>query len=215
MMRRLMLISLLMVTPSILFAQRMGMSHFSGRSGFRAAGFGRSGYGRSGYSALPLFNPLYSDLYSEYPAGDVAPQPGVIVLQPAPAAAAPEPSSRSSQPLMIELQGNHYVQVSGDESWSSQTIDRMPAQLAVRPATLETSRQSTVLVFRDGHREEVSEYTIADGTLYASADYYSSGAWNQKFSLSSLNLPETLTANHARRVPFRLPSAANEVIVGP
>jgi len=72
-----------------------------------------------------------------------------------------------------------------------------------------------VLVFRDGHREEVSEYTIADGNLYTRSDYYTSGSWNKKIALSFLNLPETITANQSRGTKFQLPTAPNEVIIRP
>jgi len=72
-----------------------------------------------------------------------------------------------------------------------------------------------VLVFRDGHREEVSDYTIADGVLYARGDYYRDGAWNRKIELKSLNLPETIHSNDARGVHVQLPTSPNEVITRP
>ena len=74
---------------------------------------------------------------------------------------------------------------------------------------------SALLVFRDGHREEVSDYTIAQGILHASSDYYTNGSWNKKIELSSLNLPETIKSNQSRGLRFQLPSAPNEVVVGP
>jgi len=61
----------------------------------------------------------------------------------------------------------------------------------------------------------VSEYTIADGVLYASADFYSGGSWNRKIEISALNVAETVASNRARGMEFRLPGAANEVIVRP
>lgn len=61
----------------------------------------------------------------------------------------------------------------------------------------------------------MQSWRIADGILYAASDYYRSGTWNQKIALSSLFLPETIAANQQRGVQFRLPTAANEVIVGP
>ncbi len=72
-----------------------------------------------------------------------------------------------------------------------------------------------VLVFRDGHREEVSEYTIADGALYTRTDYYTAGSWNRQIELSALNLPDTVKSNQSRGVRFQLPSSPNEVIVRP
>jgi hypothetical protein len=123
------------------------------------------------------------------------------------------------QPLLIELQGNSYVQISGDAASGKHDS---PAQVLeqvrepVRSASAaELQPQPTVLVFRDGHRLEVSDYTIADGFLYASSDYYRSGSWNQKIGLAVLNLDETVSSNRSRGVTFRLPSAPNVVIVGP
>jgi hypothetical protein len=71
------------------------------------------------------------------------------------------------------------------------------------------------LIFRDGHSEEVRDYTIADGILYARGDYYSDGYWNKKIGLTALNIPETLQANATRNVKFVLPSSPNEVITRP
>ena len=206
-MRKLLLI-LLLTLPSTLAAQRMGLARFSGHS----SGFNRPGFART-YYPIPFADSLYTD-YAAYPAPA---QPFVIVMQPQSPAATPDPP-RPPQPLMIELQGDRYVQISGDEASSSQMLDHMTAaQPNHAAATITPNPQpaATVLIFRDGHRQEVSAYTIADNTLYAAADYYNSGAWNQTIALSSLNLQETIAANQSRGVRFRLPSAPNEVIVGP
>ena len=72
-----------------------------------------------------------------------------------------------------------------------------------------------VLVFRDGHGEEVHDYTIADGFLYARGDFYSDGYWNKKIDLSTLDLSQTLQTNSTRSVKFILPSSPNEVITRP
>jgi hypothetical protein len=71
------------------------------------------------------------------------------------------------------------------------------------------------LFFRDGHSEEVRDYTIADGILYASGDYYTDGYWNKKINLSALDLARTLQSNAANHVNFVLPSSPNEVITRP
>jgi len=214
-MRRLLLIPLLIAMPLSLAAQRMGSAHFSGHFSGPREGFNRGGNGRSAY-AIPFFDPFYADYVSS--AGYPEPsQPPVILLQAPPAAAEPEPPT-PAQPLMIELQGDRYVQISGDQASSAQMIDRMPAQPpagSIATPSPKLERPSTLLVFRDGHHEEISDYTIADGVLYAAANYYTSGAWNQKIALTSLNLPETITSNRARGVQFHVPSSPNEVIVGP
>jgi hypothetical protein len=72
-----------------------------------------------------------------------------------------------------------------------------------------------LLIFRDGHTEEVRDYTIADGALYARGNYYTDGFWNKKISLATLNVSETLQANNERNVKFVLPKSPNEVITRP
>jgi hypothetical protein len=143
-----------------------------------------------------------------------------------------EPSS--SQPLLIELQGGRYVKVNttavdGEALPLNQPENAQPAKstrghstrsvmpgpapgpmIAAASATYDLP--PAVLVFRDGHLEEVRDYTIADGSLYARGDYYRDGYWNKKIDLSSLNLTETLQANMNRNVKFVLPSSPNEVI---
>jgi len=102
------------------------------------------------------------------------------------------------------------------------TTDQLPASARPphRPSTTAIRTVAppdlppVVLVFRDGHREEASDYTIADGVLYTRGDY-STGSWNRKIELSSLSLPETLKSNQSRGVRFQLPSSPNEVIVRP
>lgn len=158
------------------------------------------------------------DLYSAgYP---VASQPPVFLLQAARTLSAPsdypaqpryEPANKT-QPLMIERQNGHYVRVTSTPANGqplSLESDKKPAPAAA--ATLPPA----LLVFRDGHTEEVRDYSIADGTLYARGNYYTDGYWNKKINLSTLNVVETLQANHERNVKFVLPSSPNEVITRP
>lgn len=172
--------------------------------------------------AIFFADPFYSDaLYRE---GSLATsQPPVIILQAAPTPV-PDPPSKPTQPLMIELQGDRYVRVSGEESSNSEmkridsaTMSRAPSSArSQKPrAEMHSAVNPAVLVFHDGHREEVSEYTIADGNLYTHSDYYTSGSWNKKIELSSLNLSDTIKTNQSRGINFQLPTAPNEVIVRP
>ncbi len=190
--------------------------------------FGRAGFAsRFGqpfpYTSLPFpffadsFNP--DDLYSTgYP---VASQPPIILLQAARALAGPaeagpaeyadrEPSP--AQPLMIELRNGHYVRV------NSAAADGEAVPLNLAPDRTPSSPRElapVLLIFRDGHSEEVRNYTIAGGILYASGDYYTDGYWNKKIALSTLDVAQTLEANATRNVKFALPSSPNEVITRP
>jgi hypothetical protein len=208
--------ALFFLLSSSALAQRMGAAaHFSGRPGPYFSHPNHSGLYPASFA---FFDPLYSDYFSGYPE---PPQPPVVLLQSPPAA---EPARIPAEPLMIELQGNRYVQISGDQPSHSLLIDTIPAPSATRstpaprsslPSSSPPPQPTAVLIFRDGHREEISGYTITDGILYASADYYRSGYWNRKIALSSLDLSDTVDTNQTRGVPFRIPSASNEVIVGP
>src|SRR4029077_4589431 len=109
------------------------------------------------------------------------------------------------QPLLIELRGDRYVQISskggesdehsgkpdyfremsgraGAKSGRSQAdvgktnvlssrarVSRVPGNTknALAAGVLPHELAPTVLVYRDGRREEVREYSIADGVLYA------------------------------------------------
>ena len=132
---------------------------------------------------------------------------------------------------MIELRGGRYVQVSGDKK-SGDTDDPMETMMhrslcrMSAPRDLELRIDSSQsLPRRISHLrfscfamatvKKLSEYTIADGVLYTRSDYYTNGYWNRKIELSSLNLPETIKSNQSRGVRFQLPSAPNEVTVGP
>jgi hypothetical protein len=119
------------------------------------------------------------------------------------------------------LQGDRYVQLSGEKEARAQMIDESSALPPVRRisgtelSSAPRPNLNALLVFRDGHREEVTDYTITNGVLYAGADYYTAGSWNRKIELSSLNLPVTVDSNKSRGLRFQLPNAPNQVIVGP
>jgi hypothetical protein len=203
----------------------------SSASSQRGGGFASRGGGARGFHPgggrfhsgfyLPWLLPDDGDFAyaSDYPA-----QPTFIVMQPP----APQPERvQPPTPLLIELRGDRYVQVSGDGSSGTETLGSATAAqppLRARPANtpgttahppMPDQEAPAVLVFRDGHREEVSAYTIVDGVLYANGNYYTDGSWNRKVALSSLNLPETLASNQTRGVRFQLPTSPNEVIVRP
>ena len=113
---------------------------------------------------------------------------------------------------MIELQNGRYVRVNSTAAdGEAQPLTLAPDRTPSPPHELAP----VLLVFRDGHSEEVRNYTIADGILYASGDYYTDGSWNKKIALSTINLPQTLEANAKRNVKFVLPESPNEVITRP
>ena len=178
--------------------------------------------------ALLYYDPFYSDAFYHEQSPSTS-QPTVILLQSPPPPPLAERPSPPTQPLMIELQGDHYVRISGEDTSTAEMkqidptvpahalVSRRPGKHSIIATSSPYPQQlpPAVLVFRDGRREEVSDYTIADGILYTNASYYTDGSWNKKIALSSLNLPDTIQANQSRGIKFQLPTAPNEVIVRP
>ena len=160
-------------------------------------------------------------------ADDFAPSnpstPSVIVVQAAPAEKpADREEPRAAAPLLIEWQGDRYVRRADVTSATSHPRDYVAeAKSVARTSTHGTPAQSrielppTLFVFRDGHREESSDYSIIAGVIYARGQYWTNGYWSKQISLSQLDLPATFKANQERGVAFRLPSAPNEVITRP
>ncbi len=60
---------------------------------------------------------------------------------------------------------------------------------------------NTVLVFRDQHKQEVSNYAIVGQTLWNFAPQHT-----QKIPLADLDLPATTKANEDIGVTFRVPN---------
>jgi hypothetical protein len=201
-------VSLLAAWTPFAHAQR-----FSGsRIGVHLGGNHAGRYSR-GYYPIPWFwDSLYADdgIAPEYPPPPERPPIQRILTTEA------TPATSTAEPLLIELQDDHYVRLSGEDNSTARIWD-LPASNDRESSSLSNAGppKPAVLVFRDGHREEISAYTISAGTLYAQSDFYSSGSWNQKLELSSLDLPATIAENHSRGIAFQLPKASNEVIVGP
>jgi hypothetical protein len=209
------------------------------RGEFGRSRFGRYGYGYGApYDYLSLPFPFFDDAYDSgdmYSTGYPVAVPLPPYLPPAsggeygrdsfgpdsfgPAIRSQTPSP--GQPMMIELQNGRYVQVSstaigGDASPLSASANNPSPEVlsgsSSESVASEASLAPVVLIFKDGHSEQVRDYTIANGTLYAHGDFYTDGYWNKQIDLASLNLPETLQANARRNVNFVLPSSPNEVI---
>jgi hypothetical protein len=171
---------------------------------------------------------FYSDYdydygYDSEPQIVETPQPQIIeqVAQPVPAPVAPVLDS-----VVIELQGDHWVRVTnyGRSQLDGQSGRPESARaansesvVARRTEAVEPIREvpAAVLVFRDGHREEIGKYVVVGATLYATANYWSSGSWTRKVQLSALDVPATLKLNQDRDTKFTLPSGPNEVMVRP
>lgn len=76
-----------------------------------------------------------------------------------------------------------------------------PAAAPAREGGVPAPLEATVLVFRDGHHQEVTNYAIMGQTLYVF------GNRTQKIGLGDIDLPATIKLNDDRGVDFHLPAA--------
>ena len=176
-----------------------------GISGIPFGEFHRRGFHRAGSLYWPYF---YSDYYPD--SYDYENQPPAPAPPPAPTAsqARQEPVP---DPVLLELQGNQWVKVASFAMPSAQAGATLPAD--VRPSA--TEMPPAVLVYRDGHSEEVTSYSIIGTSIYTKSDYWSNGAWTRTIQIADLDIPATLKQNQQRGVKFELPSGPNEVMIRP
>jgi hypothetical protein len=199
---------------------RTGMAP-SGRHAGRLRGRHRSHHSSAGSGYVPYF---YDDYDSEPETGEARSQVVEATAQPAPAAAVSKPG------FVLELQGDHWVRLTnygelqaGEQSSQpalengSKPSSPVPASNSHRAQAAESSSQlpPAVLVFRDGHEEEIRKYTIVGTTVYTTSDYWNSGSWTRKIQIADLDVPETLKLNQERGAKFTLPSGPNEVMMRP
>ena len=175
--------------PSVTSLPNFPSQGFYGRQNYGYGPYRKGGYGYGGWSyAVPYYYPpdnsYYGydyvggggpDLYSGPPAGPNDPILHVIVEQP------PPPPQRDAETLP-------------------------PADLAPAPAPVADVKpgEPTVLVFRNGHQQEVTNYAIMGDTLYV----FDQG--RKKIALADLDIPATIQANDDRGMEFKVPPAAKK-----
>lgn len=197
----------------------MGRPDSVAHGGFRGhrGGMGLQHQGRPFARGAYLGSPfLYSDYDASEPYAVENAPPQVVVVQ----RDAGDDSSRRArpQPLLIEWQGDRYVRFGGAEASEKQGISARPdyAQPAIAKAPISSPQKGdlppAVLVYRDGHREEIPDYAIADGVIYVRGDFWHDGYWTKRIPLSALDPTATVQANQQRGVRFLLPSAVNVVV---
>ena len=191
-------------------------SHIGGGfAGNREGRFGRGG----AYWGDPYF-------YADFPYQSLAyqaPAPPVVIVQPS--IVAPAEPEHQPESVMIEWQGDRYVRSRGQhESSAAQDYSESPSDASVGRSAAQSQRalQSSavelppaVLVYRDGHRENVADYVIARGNLYTRGNYWRDGYWTKNIQLATIDIPATMKANEQSGVKFVLPSSPNEVVTRP
>ncbi len=163
----------------------------------------------------------YPFLYPEYSGPLPAPPPPatqVIVVQPAETGRR-EPE-KPIQLLVLERRGDHFVRLDDLQPATGLKVYKEDSPRARRSAGFKTELLQhplppTILVFRDGRREETAGYTIIGNILYEVSDYWSTGQWTRSVELTALDLPATVRENEARGLKFNLPTGPHEVVVRP
>lgn len=197
------------------------------RGGMRAGSLRMRAAGGSygGYAYAPYF---YGDSGSDY-TPDYEPSP-LFLPQSFVETAPPEPPAKPAEPLLVELQGDRWVritpyalpqtngQLAGQASAPLPERTPPPAKATAASAQSPPAKPAplppAVLVFRDGHQEEIGQYRIMGATIYLNTDYWTSGAWTRAVPIADLDVPATLKLNRQRGANFRLPSGPNEVMIG-
>src|ERR1700758_5084773 len=140
------------------------------------------------------------------PQGTAEPGPPVLILRP-------ETSAQARlTPLLIELEGGRYVRHGGTSQATPREVSGEPRTSQAAKSDSRVGDQSaqlapTILVFRDGHSEQVPDYAIVGRVLYAHGDFDGEPGYGLKnIQLSELDIATTIRRNRENGVNFVLPS---------
>ena len=196
------------------------------RGGFRGSprgghGFGSSfnGHRRSG-APRGYFLGDTAFLYDDYPFESATPEPAQPQFGTMEAHATEAPAPRTP-PLLIELQGDHYVRYGGAAESSERPVPAMRSVPARQNTgntedVANTKLPATILIFRDGHREQVADYAIVGPIMYAHrAGEQAIGGGFNNIQISALDVSATKNANRENGVSFVLPRSSNQVVPRP
>ena len=170
----------------------------------------------------PFWDYDYPFVNSEYDDSDIQ-SSGAEVSSPE-QEQGPKTQAPKVQPVesvVIENRGGEWVRIPASSQLSFAPQYAGGASTAAPLAVATHSRDSaapvklptTVLVFRDGHQEDVTRYVIQGAVLYANADYLTSDSWTREIAISELDVSATKKLNASRGGVFMVPSKPYEVIV--
>jgi hypothetical protein len=202
----------------------------------RHGGFNGSSHGgafRSPRGSSSFYNHRRSDLgayfwgdpffwYGDDTTPQPPPEPGspVLILRPE-----SSPQAKLS-PLLIELEDGRYVRHGATAQSEQSSVSHEPRTRSAPKPDYAARHYSgneesgeltpTMLIFRDAHREQVSDYAIVGRVLYAHSDLDGEPGYGLKnIQISELDIPATIRANRENGVSFMLPSGPNEVVTRP
>lgn len=154
-----------------------------------------------GYYGAPYF---YSDYYQpsdfEYQSPETSPPIQI------PVKAEPVPD-----PVLLELHGSRWVKVTNFGESSDRALAETTAEIPTQAKPLPPA----VLVYRDGHTEELSSYSIIGGSIHTKSNYWTTGVWTRTIPVADLDIPATLQENQKRGANFELPSGPDEIMLRP
>jgi hypothetical protein len=133
-------------------------------------------------------------------------------------------------PLLMEKRNGEWVRVATGKQMTTSPAATADSAKPAAPATPHSTitghsksaapaappvaaLPSAVIVFRDGHQEQIAKYVIQGDILYTNSVTANGASRERQIPLSQLDLPASLKASADRGAKFNLPSAPNEVIV--
>lgn len=154
-----------------------GSGRNNGRSGYRGYGYG---YG------APILLP-YDSEYDQMPGRGTFDE-----------GQEQQPQENTVGPTIFEHNGR--VSAAMAQSRYSRAPHEQPAEEPQTQAAAGRSGQPTVLIFRDGHTEEIDNYALVGNKLIVL------GEKTQKIQLGDLDLHATERANEDRGIEFKMPN---------
>ncbi len=213
-----------------------------GRSSPRLGGRGENGR-RSQRGFLDNSSSLYPPYFFPYdddydyddepdtPEASPVPQAAPVQIVVAQAAPTPAPVAAPVEPLLLENHGGQWVRIpTGNQMAISHSAKPDAAQASSLQTAISSPNESpiespaeaappqpelppAIVVFRDGHMEEVGKYMIQGDALFTNTDDWSTGSWTRKIPLADLDIPASLKLNKERGSKFSLPSGPNDVVI--
>ena len=171
-----------------------------------------SGFPFYPYDDYPYYDSDYEPVRSEESPADV------LVAQPE---QPPVPVASPVEALVLENHDGQWVRIPTGGHLPISPGYSQPQASSLEPKSTgpkEASQPPTklppaVLVFRDGHQEEVERYVVQGDSLYTSADYWRIGSWTRRIPMAELDVPASVKLNAARGGNFSLPTRPYEVVV--
>ena len=177
------------------------VSPFTGAYGF---GFGRGhgfGFGRgfgnghrnsngnsNGATIVPIYVPAYGGYYGDDPGPDGAPY------------MYSGPPDEQTPHMVVDMPAPRRTIAQDEEQVPPPTVASQSNRNSEAPSAVEvTPIDATVLVFRDGHHQEVTNYAIVGQTIYVFDKR------TQKIAISDLDVAATVKLNDDRGVDFHVP----------